>query len=335
MKFSKRFRKKYNIAADFAIENNGIEDVDMTKPYGKIRKRDELTKKEAAALETEWLGAPTALSFSDWLYIHHNVFAYHPTRDTIIKNINVYKSLAISNPSHKHYVSFVHWLVANNTSFHDEYSGRSSEDIIKLYDAEQYNRVEVEKTQPTVDTKIVVGKKDDLTPDEWEAVVTEYEESSKEFGLYDWLLIYHRIADIQTGASFVDEYNESTFSDLADENFLVFSHWLTRIKKVERQASGPKRITFTELGSYCIREWNLYKEDESEDVIPFPKKKGTMTVDEVNQKIKQIESDLVLLGNSSLEQKLALAIRYRNRLLDKMKKDVYNSDEEQLCLPLL
>jgi len=280
----------------------------------RIRLKDKVSKTDLDKLHRQWLDEDTALPYVEWLYIKHNIFGF----DTHHKSkIDIYNRYTISDPKNKNYQHFCKWLENNGEWFECPMTGRTLGDINKLYDAEKSGKTppKTKKAAKATD-RIEIKRYEDLTYGDQALLAYAYENTDRELGLYDWMLVYHKTASKQTGAYYVDEYNESTFSDPNDENFMVFPQWLHEVKNRQRENVSAKRMSFVSLIPLCREVWGqtqVHENVEDETLDRFMG--GTMSLDDVKMHILRIEKELSEQQTPHLAVQLKIALKYRDTLL--------------------
>ena len=294
----------------------------------KIRLRSEVSQDELDKIDKEWMYDDTLMSFIDYLYVKHNIFTYSP-RDTQIlsKVIPFYRSVRISDPKHKTYTHFVLWFDMQGREFVDENSGRTSKEILALYNSYYENKKDKKgAVEAPTENRIVVRNYANLTSSERDKLADEYSQSGRKLSLYDWLLVYKKVSHTQVGGTYVEEYNNSNYADLSRDICCSFPKWLMMVKKRERDSISKYRLSFRDLADLCEEEWfgELQRETKDETVERY--RTPPLTLDRVNERIAQLEADLAALYRESVQQKLSIALKYRNRLLDKERDMVYSGE---------
>jgi len=278
----------------------------------RIRLKDKISKKDLDVLHREWMDEDTALPYTEWLYIRHNIFGFNTDHE---KKIDIYNRYTISDPKNKNYQHFCLWLEDNGEWFEDPMTGRTLNDINKLYETERGGKTPPKKKK-SVSDDMKIKRYEDLTYGDQALLAYAYENSDRELGLYDWMLVYHKTASKQTGSFYVDEYNESTFSDPENENFMVFPQWLHEVKNRQREGVSAKRMSFVNLIPLCREHWGQKPSTENvEDETIARFMGGTMSLDDVKTHILRIEQELAEQQTPHLAVQLKIAVKYRDMLL--------------------
>lgn len=283
----------------------------------KIRLQSELSKDEKRDLNDKWFKADTTLPFVDWAYIEQNVFYYDPQNYEILDQLKKYKGYGPSLPHKDGYVHFVEWLKMGGYNFYDTNSGRTRDEIIKLYDA-----AHIGVNQP--ENRITLRMKSELTQAQLNKLILEHSQyvndTSDPLGFEDWLIVYHKTVSWGYGESSVTEYNNSMHSDLYNKQFMVYPEYAINVAKM----SNPKgSIGFDKMTPLCYDAWGINKKRKnttpSETVMVCDVKThftfDRMTLDKLDNRIALLEKQMEEEGLTPvIQQRIAMAVKYRNRL---------------------
>lgn len=303
-----------------------------------LQLRGQVNKRIIKDLESTWLSTDTSLSFQDWLYLYHNIFSYHVDFE-IQGYVEQYLARRLSDPFNPAYQHFVRWLLlAHSKTFIDHISGRSSKEIITLYETVWPNNTpsygELPKEYPPTDEQTKEQEEvisDRFVVDTWDSnqhlpLLQDYKQYDGPLDRSEWLLAYHNVALPSMGASYVDEYNESVYSILGSDAHMTFPKWLAMVKKVER----IEGLSFLDIDMiYRQVFYEGQKETPPDDLRPLPRpiKKGpTLTIEQLDNIIDAIKTELAEKKLQSLAIRLKIAEEYRTKLLDKLKEVVYTTD---------